>query len=127
MELSAGHLQTVQVSIWTLKTSNTRNRSACLIIRTACEWPELELCQNLVIDVAKAAGNQSSSTTESFTIFCALELLLCQKNHSSWILLCHGMWRRSLFRDPTKDNKLARLRDIIVFRINEMRWALADT
>ena len=31
------------------------------------------------------------------------------------------------FGDPTKDDELARLRNITVFRMNEMRWALADT
>jgi hypothetical protein len=64
----------------------------------------------------------------SFTIFFgASELLLCQKNRSSWILLRYGASRRSHFGNPTTDNELARLRNITLFRMNEMRWALADT
>ncbi len=54
-------------------------------------------------------------------------LLLHQKNHSNWILLRRRVLRRSLFRDPTRDNELARLLNTTVFLcIKEMRWALAD-
>ena len=53
--------------------------------------------------------------------------VLHQKNHSSWILLRHGVSRRSLFRDPTKDNELARLLNTTVFLcMKEMSWALAN-
>jgi len=39
-----------------------------------------------------------------------------------------SVWGVAVFalRRPTKDIELARLRNIIVFRVNEMRWALAD-
>jgi hypothetical protein len=36
------------------------------------------------------------------------------------LLLC-GVLRRLHFGDPTEDNELARLRNITVFRMNEMR------
>jgi hypothetical protein len=43
-------------------------------------------------------------------------------------ILCSGIKLKSLFRDPTKDNELARLLNTTVFLcVKEMRRALAGT
>lgn len=86
-----------------------------------------------VLPVIKLESSQHSRRSipcqllGALQFFCAIQLLLYQKNHSNQILLCYRVLQHSLFKGPTRDNKLARLRNITVFSINEMRQALANT